>query len=79
MINVDVNDMVEKDRKAPHPTLAKLNDYDKENDLCVYIHCVERMGQIAAIMNVYPKGMTLQQVYESVQAQLEKYRKLVLG
>ena len=79
MINDDVTDMIEKDRKAPHPTLPKPNDYEKENDLVVYIHCVERMGQIASIMNVYPKEMTLQQVYESVEAQLEKYRKLVLG
>ena len=50
-----------------------------ENDLGVYVHCVERLGQIAAIMNVYPKTMTLEQVYESVQYQLEKYRKLVIG
>ena len=54
-------------------------DYEKENDLGVYVHCVERLGQIAAIMNVYPKTMTLEQVYESVQYQLEKYRKLVIG
>ena len=54
-------------------------DYEKENDLGVYVHCVERLGQIAAIMNVYPKTMTLEQVYDSVQYQLEKYRKLVIG
>lgn len=54
-------------------------DYEKENDLGVYVRCVERLGQIAAIMNVYPKTMTLEQVYESVQDQLEKYRKLVIG
>lgn len=54
-------------------------NYEKENDLGVYIHCVERMGQISAIMNVYPKTMTLEEVYKSVEYQLEKYRKLVIG
>lgn len=57
----------------------KKHDYEKENDLSVYVHCVERIGQLAAIMNVYPKEMTLEQVYESVKYQLEKYRKLVIG
>ena len=54
-------------------------DYEKENDLGVYVHCVERMDQITAIMNVYPKNMTLEQVYESVKYQLEKFRMLVIG
>ena len=75
--------------KNPNPTSDNGNpetkpvstprDFEKENDLGVYVHCVERLGQIAAIMNVYPKEMTLEQVYESVQYQLEKYRKLVIG
>ena len=75
--------------KNPNPTpnndnpdtkpVSPPRDYEKENDLGVYVHCVERLGQIAAIMNVYPKEMTLEQVYESVQYQLEKYRKLVIG
>ena len=54
-------------------------DYEKENDLAVYVQCVERMGQLAEIMNVYPKTMTLEQVKESVEYQLEKYKKLVIG
>lgn len=61
------------------PNAFKVHDYEKENDLSVYVHCVERIGQLAAIMNVYPKDMTLEQVYESVKYQLDKYRKLVIG
>ena len=59
--------------KNPNPTTNNDNpdtkpvsmprDYEKENDLSVYVHCVERIGQLAAIMNVYPKEMTLEQVY----------------
>jgi len=54
-------------------------NYEKENDLAVYVQCVERLGQLASIMNVYPKTMTLEQVKESIEYQLEKYRKLVIG
>lgn len=64
--------------KPERRTLPKRN-YDKENDLAVYVQCVERLGQLASIMNVYPKTMTLEQVKETIDYQLEKYRKLVIG
>lgn len=64
--------------KAKRGELPKRN-YDKENDLAVYVQCVERLGQLASIMNVYPKTMTLEQVKETIDYQLEKYRKLVIG
>lgn len=64
--------------KAVHGELPKRN-YDKENDLAVYVSCVERFGHLASIMNAYPKTMTLEQVKQSIEYQLEKYRKLVIG
>ena len=64
---------------APAHIVAPNLKYEKENDLAVYVRCVERMGQLAEIMKVYPKTMTLEQVKETVEYQLEKYRKLVIG
>lgn len=63
----------------PVDTGLAIHKYEKQNDLAVYVQCVERLGQLASIMNVYPKTMTLEQVKESVEYQLEKYRKLVIG
>lgn len=63
----------------PADTGLSIHKYEKQNDLAVYVQCVERLGQLASIMNVYPKTMTLEQVKESVEYQLEKYRKLVIG
>lgn len=64
---------------APAHIVAPNLKYEKENDLAVYVQCVERMGQLAEIMKIYPKTMTLEQVKETVEYQLEKYRKLVIG
>lgn len=55
------------------------NRYEKMNDLGVYMHCVERMDQISAIMKVYGENMTIKEVYDSVKYQLEKYKELVIG
>lgn len=63
----------------PADTGLAIYKYEKQNDLAVYVQCVERLGQLASIMNVYPKTMTLEQVKESIEYQLEKYRKLVIG
>lgn len=63
----------------PADTGLVIHKYEKQNDLAVYVQCVERLGQLASIMNVYPKTMTLEQVKESIEYQLEKYRKLVIG
>ena len=65
--------------QIPSVKVPPANRYEKMNDLGVYVHCVERMEQISAIMKVYGENMTIKEVYDSVKYQLEKYKELVIG
>lgn len=58
---------------------APPSKYEKENDLGVYVKCVRRMSQVSEIMQIYPKKMTLEELKQDVEFQLNKYKALVLG
>lgn len=87
-----VSDMVEKVSSGEaNPALADgvtltLSDVDKrkirierENDLVTYVKCVDRLCNLNALWEIYPRHYTLEQIRDDLLGQRERIKNIILG
>lgn len=52
---------------------------DRENDLVTYVKCADRLGNLNALLEIYPRHYTLEQIRDDLLGQRERIKNIILG